>query len=830
LPLLVLAQVLVLAATGAVGWWMTRQYNALFFAANAEHAQRLANGAVNADLWRAHVGLVRGVAQQLVQEEWLPPAVAARDIHRLSSKLPDLARRGAVTSGEIRYLGVSVFDSEMHLLAASWAGKERALPGAVIAAAAARESVNRLEAFDAVWADDQVPYLSVIVPIGGVRVLGFLALHVDPLVALEELDRRLDMEVRIVTADGRLLLSPVNVQLPDGARVTQSVLKLPGPSGERIADLRVRADNTQLFAALDAVRRSSFLVFLTFAGGVSALGVAGVASVLHQMRRREREAAAALEEQRLREAAIEAERKLAEQRREAAEQASHTKSSFLANMSHELRTPLNAIIGLTEMLCDNAPRFGTEKALDPLRRVLGAGRHLLQLINDLLDLSKIEAGRMDLSLEEVAVAPVVDEVIGTTRPLAEQNSNRLLVECPPGVGTVHADNIRLRQVLLNLLSNACKFTKDGEVRLAVRRVEDVERGWIEFAVSDTGIGMTEAQLGRLFEEFTQADSSTTRQFGGTGLGLAISRRLCRLMGGDVTVISQPGAGSTFTVRLPFASAAAARVEPPPAIQHTGYASLERGRTAGDTVLIIDDDQTARELITACLSDEGFRVETASGGIEGLKRARELCPAAITLDVLMPDLDGWTVLAALKGDPVLAGIPVVIVTIVDEQSRGIALGAAGYLTKPIERSQLLPIIAQYCTAAPQSSVLVVEDDAQQRETMRAILTDAGWSVIEAENGRIALDRLVEQLPQIVLLDLMMPEMDGFEVVAALQDNPVWRSIPVIVVTALDLTPEDKSRLTGGVEQILFKHAVTSAELAKRLRALLAGLRQRAKEVA
>jgi signal transduction histidine kinase len=318
--------------------------------------------------------------------------------------------------------------------------------------------------------------------------------------------------------------------------------------------------------------------------------------------------------------------------RDAAEEASRTKSSFLANMSHELRTPLNAIIGLTELLCDNAGRFGTEKALEPLRRVLRAGRHLLHLINDILDLSKIEAGKMDLTLESVAIGPVAEEVVGTARPLAEQNKNALELDCPAGIGSVYADNMRLRQILLNLLSNACKFTKGGTVRLNIAGVQEATQHWVDFAVSDTGIGMSEEQLGRLFQEFTQADASTTRQLGGTGLGLAISRRLCRLMGGDITVTSAPGEGSTFTVRLPT------EVAPPLAVAETspaatGAAASQDGR---GTVLVIDDDATARELIATYLAGEGFAVETAASGVDGLKKVRELRPAAVTLDITMPD--------------------------------------------------------------------------------------------------------------------------------------------------------------------------------------------------
>jgi adenylate cyclase len=500
--------------------------------------------------------------------------------------------------------------------------------------------------------------------------------------------------------------------------------------------------------------------------------------------------------------------------RDEAMEASRTKSSFLANMSHELRTPLNAIIGLTELLCDNAARFGTEKALEPLRRVLRAGRHLLSLINDILDLSKIEAGKMDLTIEGVAIRPIVDEVSGIARPLAEQNKNALEVDCPDGIGSVHADNMRLRQVLLNLLSNACKFTKVGTVCLRVTGVSEAGRRWVDFAISDSGIGMTEEQLGRLFQEFTQADASTTRQFGGTGLGLAISRRLCRLMGGDITVTSVPGEGSTFTVRLPAEAETvlAAAASAPEAVVPAQHGA--RG-----TVLVIDDDATARELIAAHLASMGFAVETAANGVDGLKKARALRPAAITLDIMMPDIDGWTVLAALKGDPALADIPVVIVTIVDEQRRGIVLGAAGYMTKPINRNRLVEILSPCRRASAPSTVLVVDDDEEQRRLVRELLGAKGWTVREAADGRLALGAIEKGVPDILLLDLMMPEMDGFEVVAALQANPAWRDIPVVVVTALDLSAEDRRRLNGGVEQIISKSAYAPAELIARVGALL-----------
>src|SRR5215475_11806128 len=488
------------------------------------------------------------------------------------------------------------------------------------------------------------------------------------------------------------------------------------------------------------------------------------------------------------------------------EMASQHKSQFVASMSHELRTPLNAIIGLTEMMVSNAPRFGTEKAAEPLRRVHRAGTHLLGLINQVLDLSKIEAGKLELSPETVNLAPLLEDVIGTARQLAEQNKNRLVLEAQENLGQLTVDPMRLRQILLNLLSNACKFTKQGEVKLRVKRVVD-GRNWIEIAVADTGIGMTPEQQAKLFEEFTQADSSTARQYGGTGLGLAITRKLARMMGGDVTVTSEPGKGSVFTVRLPLSADSQPR-------SSTG--SDGRRSPTPDRVLVIDDDVTARELISEHLRAEGFSVVTAAGGMEGLKLAKELRPTVITLDVMMPDLDGWSVLTALRQDPELADIPVIMITIVDEQRRGIALGAAGYLSKPIDRERLHQLVSRFRAAAPPTRVLVVEDDALQRERMLSWLAGPQWSVREAANGREALDRLRQDKPDVILLDLMMPEMDGFAVVAALQKEAAWRDIPVVVITARDLDANDRERLNSGVQTVLVKETFRAADLVERIR--------------
>ncbi|MBV8320921.1 MAG: response regulator, partial [Hyphomicrobiales bacterium] len=489
------------------------------------------------------------------------------------------------------------------------------------------------------------------------------------------------------------------------------------------------------------------------------------------------------------------------------ELASQHKSQFVASMSHELRTPLNAIIGLTEMMVANAARFGTEKAAEPLKRVHRAGQHLLGLINQVLDLSKIEAGKLELNPESVSLAPLIDEVVGTARQLAQQNKNNLVVEAQEKLGALIVDPMRLRQILLNLLSNACKFTTQGEVKLRVRKVVD-GRNWVEFAVADTGIGMTAEQQSKLFEEFTQADSSTARRYGGTGLGLAITRKLARVMGGDVTVASEPGKGSVFAVRLPAG--------PDPVVKAATNGSRP---PSNDCVLVVDDDATARELIAEQLKAEGFSVVTAAGGLEGLKLAKDLRPIAITLDVMMPDLDGWSVLAALRQDADLAEIPVIMITILDEHRRGVALGAAGYLTKPIDRERLHRMVSRFRASARPTRVLLVDDDKDQRERLRGWLEGEQWVVQETANGREALSRLQADKPDVILLDLMMPEMDGFAVVSALQKERRWRDIPVIVITARDLDAKDRERLNSGVQSVLVKETFRPAELVERIRRLV-----------
>ncbi len=484
--------------------------------------------------------------------------------------------------------------------------------------------------------------------------------------------------------------------------------------------------------------------------------------------------------------------------RDQALEASRSKSVFLANMSHELRTPLNAIIGYSEMLHEEATDLGYDDLAPDLQKILAAGKHLLSLINDILDLSKIEAGKMALYLEEFEVATMLRDTVTTIQPLVDQKANILEVRSAPTLGVMRADLTKVRQSLFNLLSNACKFTEGGRITLTAERETAAEgMDWLTFQVRDTGIGMTPDQLSKLFQAFTQADASTTRRYGGTGLGLTITRHFCRMMGGDVNVASEQGVGATFTVRLP-AWVAEPLVEPV-ASEITPQPEADGRRT----VLVIDDEPATRDLMNRFLAREGFQVVTAAGGKEGLRLARELRPAVITLDVMMPDLDGWTVLTALKSDPGLADIPVIMVTIMDDRNLGYALGASDYLIKPVERERLVAVLKRYRCAQPPCPILIVEDDATTREMMRRMLEKEGWAVNEAENGRVGLERVASRRPELILLDLMMPEMDGFAFVAELRKRENGRTIPIVVVTAKDLTVEDRLRLNGYVQRIIQK---------------------------
>jgi len=491
----------------------------------------------------------------------------------------------------------------------------------------------------------------------------------------------------------------------------------------------------------------------------------------------------------------------------AAEESNRAKSRFLANMSHELRTPLNSIIGYSEMLEEQSVARGDERGVEDLRKIQGAGRHLLKLINEVLDLSKLEAGKATLFPERFDVRQMVRDAAETMRPLMQRNGIDFEAVCEEGVGSMEADLTKLRQCLFNVLGNAAKFTDHGTVRLQVSRRRTPQSETIEFQVADTGIGMSAEQLAGLFEPFTQAEPAISHKYGGTGLGLAITRQFCRLMGGDIAAASEPAKGSTFTMRLPAHAAA-------PAVAAAAVSSLPAipiPPNAGKTVLVIDDDDAARDLTMRHLQREGFTAVAASSGPEGLRLARELHPSAITLDVVMPQMDGWAVLSALKADSELSAIPVIMLSMVDDRSMGYALGAADYLVKPIERGRLAEMLDAYKTEKADRPVLVVEDDADARELIRRTLGAEGWRVMEAQDGRQALRCVMERRPALILLDLMMPEMNGFEFVTELRKTESWRSIPIVVITARHLTDDDRNQLEGSVHKILHKVASTREEL-------------------
>ena len=495
-----------------------------------------------------------------------------------------------------------------------------------------------------------------------------------------------------------------------------------------------------------------------------------------------------------------------------AESASKAKSQFLANMSHELRTPLNAIIGYSEMLQEEADDLGTPEIKPDLQKIHGAGKHLLGLINDILDLSKIEAGKMTLYLETFEVQTLLNEVAATVQPMINKNGNQLTLEVAPEIGSMRADVTKVRQALFNLLSNASKFTDKGSITLRAGR----QGADLVFDVIDSGIGMTTEQVGRLFQAFAQADASTSKKYGGTGLGLALSRKFCQLMGGDLTVASEAGKGSTFTAIIP-AQVIEVAEETIPTLSAPAAEIASTG--SGPLVLVIDDDATVQDLLRRSLNRDGFRVETAPDGTSGLARARKLHPDIITLDVMMPGMDGWEVLAALKEDPETADIPVIVVSIVDERGLGFSLGAADYLTKPLDFSRLSSVLNRHAKVGLGRRVLIVEDDEATQELLQKRLTKEGWQVLVAGNGREALERLTQGPPDLVLLDLMMPEMDGFEFLEAFRKQPGCARTTVVVMTAKILTPADHQRLRGQVAQVVAKANLSPEMLAAEIRSAL-----------
>jgi signal transduction histidine kinase/DNA-binding response OmpR family regulator len=494
-----------------------------------------------------------------------------------------------------------------------------------------------------------------------------------------------------------------------------------------------------------------------------------------------------------------------------ADRANRAKSKFLASMSHELRTPLNSIIGFSELLADAS--LGTFD--EPTRKrfvgqIHSSGKHLLQLINDILDLSKVEAGQMDLHMQPVDLEPAVFEAVSTAEPLARVKAIELKSAVETGLGVV-ADPAKVKQMLLNLLSNAIKFTAErGTVTVAARRSGD----WAELAVTDTGIGIAPADMGRLFGEFQQLEQGPGRRQEGTGLGLALTKRFAELHGGTVTVESEVGRGSTFTIRLPMTAGAY-----PTAPARAPAPDVEADRPL---VLVVDDNLQAAEILGRHLDSGGFRHRVARSGTEALQLAADLRPMAVTLDILLPEIDGWEVMTRLKENPATRNIPVVVVSVVDKPALGRALGAIDYFVKPVDGKALLSRLEQYTftTKAKRSEVrvLVVDDEPANLDMVASLLEPAGFTVLKAGGGQEGIDLARSQLPSLILLDLMMPGVNGFDVVEQLRADEKTRPIPVMVLTSKTLTVDEKKDLNRNVAAIFERNSVAGAELTEWLRSI------------
>jgi len=503
--------------------------------------------------------------------------------------------------------------------------------------------------------------------------------------------------------------------------------------------------------------------------------------------------------------------------------ASRAKDVFLANTSHELRTPLNAVIGFSEMLQEDAEAAENTETAKDLSRIRAAGKHLLSLINEILDLAKAEAGKVVLHIERFNPAAVVRQVADQMQLQVSKNGNQLLLEIADDVGKMSGDRKRLSQVLFNLLGNAAKFTENGQLTVTANRVNIKNQPCVRFSIVDTGIGMGPDAVEILFQPFSQVCASISKKYGGTGLGLSICRRICELMGGDIRVESEPGVGSTFTFWWPAVYAGpdehdvapAEHTEPNRHLESTPVPQEAQGMHAQFTVLAIDDDPAALMLISRHLSRAGYKVITAESGEDGIRMAQSEHPDAITLDAILPGIDGWHVLEALKSDPSTHEIPIIMVTMMDEQRRGYALGAADYLVKPIESDRLSSVLRRHLDGAVGAKVLVVDAEPNVRDYLADSMRRDGIDVCIADSLEAAKAKMAQNPPRATFVELLTSRALRMEFLTVLDEREDWKSIPVIVISRTgalgQLSAAERQRLADSTESVLLAGAYSRDEL-------------------
>ncbi len=840
------------------------------------------------------------LGQALQGDKKLRAFLRDKDAAGLDEHLQSQFHQYFVTAGIVKLESLAVYDKQLKLFSraiAESASVDAHCPG-LLARAAKRTGAQRLKTITELCLVKGRPYFSLLLPIGGLRVKGYLEIVTDPVYSLQVLESDLGMPLLIRYTDGKSAYQ--SPQWPKDHLTSSVVVANYRPltqQGEQAFTISLLKDVSDFEAQLMSARNT----YVTVAVVISLLLAVLMISILNktaltplrrlgeQLRniRRDktqlgqtvvvsgnREVSELAEgfnemtnelktlydtllsrndelsqEVKIRETAEKELKKhrdhledLVEQRtrdlasaRDAALDASRSKSLFLANMSHELRTPLNAIIGYSEMLMEELEQEENPQCLIDLERIHTSGRHLLTLINDILDLTKIEAGKMDLYEEWFDVSTMIHNIVDTIQPLYAKNNNHIEVDCPENIGDLYADLTKIRQSLFNLLSNAGKFSPGGKVVLTVRREINNGQEQIRFSVKDDGIGMSQEQQDKLFEAFTQADSSTTRKYGGTGLGLVISQHFCNMMGGDIDIVSAPGKGSTFTITLPVKKGPVISMDEKASVARIAWqagavaagkrfaaAMAADGRERRQnlcTVLVVDDDPSVRKIMSHFLSQKGFDVQLAASGEEGLRLAQQQQPSVITLDVVMPGLDGWSVLKALKQDKALRDIPVIMLTMVENRGMGFSLGAVEYLSKPIDKDRLLTVIRRCVRHRSRGPILVVEDDEDMRASMQDLLRGDGWISDAVASAESAFSYIGNDPPALILLDMMMPTMNGFEFLDQLRHNPRWRNIPVIVVSGRELSEDEVQHLQFHSASVVSKTKMDQGRLLAEIHALV-----------